>query len=124
MQTLDSLSEVIVYVADIDRMVDFYTGALGLAVTRGAPEHGFVALDAGGVELALHAGREGEDGELGAYAPKFVFDVEDLAAARAHLESFDVELGEVRNPAPETYVIDGRDPEGNKFSIEASTPPT
>lgn len=123
MQASDSLSEVIVYVAEMDRMVEFYTEAFDLAVTRGAPEHGFVALDAGGVELALHAGREGEEGELGPYAPKLVFEVDDLAAAREYLEAFDVELGEVRNPAPETHVVDGRDPEGNNFSIEASSPP-
>lgn len=30
-----------------------------------------------------------------------------------------VELGEVRTPAPGVEVCDGRDPEGNPFSVEA-----
>ena len=123
MPNFDSLGEVIVYVEEMDRMYSFYTEAFGLDVVAGAPEHGFVKLDAGGVELALHGGREGNEDELGRYAPKLVFDVADLAAAREHLRAHDVELGEVRNPAPETYVVDGRDPEGNTFSIEASAPP-
>lgn len=120
MPTFDSLIEIIVYVEDMDRIFAFYTDAFGLEVVGGAPEHGFVKLDVGGTTLALHEGREGD---LGRYAPKLVFGVEDLAAARAHLADYDVELGKARHPAPEVYVIDGRDPEGNKFSIEASEPP-
>lgn len=120
MPTFDSLTEVIVYVEDMDRLFEFYTDAFGLDVVGGAPEHGFVKLDVGGTTLALHEGREGD---LDRFAPKLVFEVADLAAARDHLAAFDVELGEVRNPAPDVYVIDGLDPEGNKFSFEASAPP-
>lgn len=120
MPTFDSLTEVIVYVEDMDRLFGFYTDAFGLDVVGGAPEHGFVKLDVGGTTLALHEGREGE---IGRYAPKLVFEVEELASARDHLAAYDVELGEVRNPAPDVYVIDGRDPEGNRFAIEASAPP-
>lgn len=120
MPTFDSLIEVIVYVEDMDQMFAFYTDAFGLDVVEGAPEHGFVKLDVDGTALALHEGRKGD---LGRYAPKLVFEVEDLAAARDHLAAYDVELGDVRNPAPDVYVIDGRDPEGNKFSLEAGTPP-
>lgn len=120
MPTFDSLIEVIVYVEDMDRMFALYTDAFGLDIVEGAPEHGFVKLDVGGTTLALHEGREGD---ISRYAPKLVFEVEDLAAARDHLAEYDIELGEVRNPAPDVYVIDGRDPESNKFSIEASAPP-
>ena len=121
MPPFDSLIEVIVYVEDMDRMFAFYSEVFGLDVVEGEPEHGFVKLDVGGTTLALHEGREGE---LGRFAPKLVFEVEDLAAARDHLLGADVDLGELRHPAPDVYVIDGRDPEGNKFAIEASTPPT
>lgn len=118
MPAFDTLSEVIVYVADMDRMVEFYTGVFDLEVASGAPEHGFVAFDTGECELCLHAGREGE---VGRYAPKVVFQVDDLEAAREHLAEHDVELGEVRSPTPHVRVVDGRDPEGNKFSVETST---
>lgn len=123
MPTVDTLSEVIVYVQEMDRMFEFYTDAFGLAVAGGDPEQGFVKLDAGGAALALHEGREGREDDLGRYAPKLVFDVDGLGAARDHLSEYDVELGDVRSPAPGVHVVDGLDPEGNKFSIEASTAP-
>lgn len=66
--------------------------------------------------LCLHAGR---DGEIGDYAPKLVFEVDDLEETGDYLRQHDVELGKVRSPAPGVRVIDGLDPEGNTFSIEA-----
>lgn len=116
MATFGPVSEVIVYVEDMDRMVEFYQDAFDLEITGGDPEFGFVKFDTGSCDLCLHAGR---DGDLGSYAPKFVFAVEDLDAAREHLAAFDVELGAAREPVPGTRVIDGQDPEGNRFSIEA-----
>lgn len=90
MLTFDSLIEVILYVEDVERMFDFYTDVFGLEVVEGQPEHGFVKLDVGGTSLALHAGREGA---LGLYAPKLVFEVEDISTARDHLLDHDVERG-------------------------------
>lgn len=115
----DTLSELIIYVEDIERMTSFYREAFGLEVAAGDPDHGFVAFDTGECQLCLHAGREGDPGR---YAPSFVFAVDDVDEARAHLADHDVELGEVRSPAPGTRVCDGRDPEGNSFSIEATAP--
>lgn len=120
MPTFDSLGEVILYVEEMDRMYEFYADVFGLAVTAGDPDHGFVKFDVGSCELALHAGR---DGDVGQYAPKVVFEVDDLATARDHLAEHGVDLSEPRNPGPDVHVIDGRDPEGNKFSIESSSPP-
>lgn len=120
MQSVDSLIEVIVYVDDMDRLYEFYTDAFGLDVLEGAPEHGFVKLDVGGTALALH---EGRDGDLSRYAPKLVFAVDDLEAVRDHLSEYAVDFGDVRNPAPDVYVLDARDPEGNRIAFEASTPP-
>jgi catechol 2,3-dioxygenase-like lactoylglutathione lyase family enzyme len=120
MPDFDRLSEVILYVQDIERMTSFYTDVFGLDIVAGDPDHGFVEFDTGSCSLCLHAGG---DGDLGREAPKFVFAVEDIEAARSHLEERDVELGDVRSPAPGVEVCDGRDPEGNKFSIESSTVP-
>lgn len=119
MADFDTLTEVILYVQDFDRMLSFYTDVFGLDVRAGAPEHGFVRFDTGGCSLCLHAGSEGDVGDD---APKVVFEVEDLEAARSHLREHGVELGPVRSPVPDVRVCDGRDPEGNKFSIESSAP--
>jgi catechol 2,3-dioxygenase-like lactoylglutathione lyase family enzyme len=116
MARVGDLSEVILYVADMDRMYEFYTDTLGLPVARGAPEHGFVALDTGGCELCLHAG--GEE-STGAGVPKVVFSVDELDAARSSLTELGVEMGEIRDGGPDTRVCDGRDPEGNPFALEA-----
>ena len=117
MPSFDALSEVIVYAQDVGQLASFYTDALGLEITRGNPEHGFVAFATGDCQLCLHAGG---DGDFGASAPKFVFEVDDLEAARSHLLDHDIELGDVRSPAPGVEICDGRDPEGNRFSIESS----
>lgn len=120
MSAIGTLDEVILYVEDMDAMVSFYTEVLGFDVAGGAPEHGFVRLDSGAASLALHAGR---DGDVGEFAPKIVFAVEDLEAARSRLQDEGVDLSEVRSPAPGTEVCDGRDPEGNAFSIESRSEP-
>lgn len=121
MPPIDRLYEVILYVEDMERMVEFYTDVFGFDVAEGAVEHGFVKLATGATSLCLHSGR---DGPLGAYAPKIVFAVDDLEATAEHLETNGVTLGEERNPAPGIRVIDGRDPEGNTFSIEIDETPS
>jgi hypothetical protein len=55
---------------------------------------------------------------MGKDAPKVVFRVADIEAARNALLERDVALSEVRSPAPDVFVCDGVDPEGNRFSIE------
>lgn len=118
MVEVDTVSEVIVYVQDIDRLTSFYADAFDLSIVGGAPEHGFVRFDTGQCSLCLH---EGGDGESGNTAPKVVFAVDDVEAARADLLVRDVEVGEIRSPVPGTRVCDGFDPEGNRFAIESRT---
>lgn len=121
MRIVDGLMEVIVYVQDMKRAVGFYRDILGLPVLF---PHGvsdftgeyWVMLDTGACGLALHGGgqrRQGKD------AAKIVFRVEEVQAARAELVAKGVAVGEVRSAAPGVWVCDGRDPEGNPFSIEA-----
>lgn len=121
MTGVGELMEVIVYVQDMNRAVRFYRDALGLRVTFPANATDFaqefwVTLDTGACRLALHGGgqrRQGED------AAKIVFRVNDVHAAREALASNGVALGSVRSAAPGVWVCDGRDSEGNPFSIEA-----
>jgi predicted enzyme related to lactoylglutathione lyase len=121
MALIDGLMEVIVYVEDMNRAVAFYRDTLGLSVTfpAGLDDYGqefWVTLATGQCTLALHGGgqrRQGQD------AAKIVFRVTDVRAAREQLLARGVQLGEVRNPAPGVWVVDGRDSEGNPLSLEA-----
>lgn len=117
MTQFNTVSEVILYVKEMEEMLEFYTEVLGLPIASGAAEHGFVAFDSGWCQLCLHAGRRGEVGE---YAPKVVFQVDDFQAARETLFANSVEVSETRSPTPDTKVCDAVDPEGNTFSIESS----
>ena len=118
---IGDLMEIIIYVEDMNRQVSFYRDQLGfkLVTPQESEDYGkefWVELDTGACTLALHAGgkkRYGED------APKFVFRVQDILAARMELINQQVVMGEIRSAAPGVWVCDGADPEGNKFSIES-----
>ena len=115
------LMEVILYVQDMGAQVSFYRDKLGLQVKEPQGESDWsgvhwVELDTGSCTLALHAGG---NRRLGDDAPKIVFRVSDLPAARQELARRGVPMGQVRSPAPGVQVSDGVDPEGNRFSIES-----
>ncbi|NBV20418.1 MAG: hypothetical protein EBS05_00230 [Proteobacteria bacterium] len=118
---LGPLCEIILYVRDMAAQVSFYRDVLALPVqfpsnlTNYSAEH-WVTFDTGGCTLALHGGGTGQFGDD---APKFVFRVTDLDAARSELLAKGVRLGPKRFPAPGVNVCDGCDPEGNWFSLEA-----
>ena len=117
---IGDLGEVIIYVENMQLQLHFYRDTLGLRVIE--PPDGdvlddpyWVLFDTGSCKLALHGGgkrRFGDD------APKFVFSVDDIEAARAHLVSAGTQIGEVRSPAQGVLVVDALDPEGNVFSLE------
>ena len=121
MSPVGELMEVILYVEDMDAQVSFYRDKLGLQLKfpKEATNYGeefWVELDSGACSLALHAGGKRR---FGADAPKIVFRVGDILAARQELLDQDVELGEIRSATPGVWVCDAVDPEGNKFSIES-----
>ncbi len=118
---IGDLMEIIIYVEDMNRQVSFYRDQLGFKVVtpQESQDYGkefWVELDTGSCSLALHAGGKGRFGED---APKFVFRVQDILAARQELLNQQIEMGEIRSAAPGVWVCDGADPEGNKFSIES-----
>ncbi|MCJ7536912.1 MAG: VOC family protein [Anaerolineales bacterium] len=118
---IGSIMEIILYVEDMNRQVSFYRDKMGFKVVnpQDSDDYGnefWVELDTGTCSLALHAGGKGR---FGADAPKFVFRVNDILAARQQLINQQVEMGEIRSAAPGVWVCDGADPEGNKFSIES-----
>jgi catechol 2,3-dioxygenase-like lactoylglutathione lyase family enzyme len=114
------LHEIILYVQNMAAQATFYRDVLQLElswpdqVDNFSDQH-WVVFDTGMCKLALHSGGTGQ---FGHDAPKFVFRSEDLSADRERLLSLGVKLGEIRSPAPGVLVCDGRDPEGNWFSVE------
>lgn len=119
------LSEIILYVTDMEAQVRFYRDVMGLAVSypTGLESYAgefWVTFDSGPCVLALHGGGRGRIGED---TPKIVFAVEDIVAARATLVARGVRMEQMREAAPGVRVVDGRDPEGHPFSIEERRAP-
>lgn len=117
---LKQISEVILYVADMDAQVRFYRDVMQLPIAFPADledysQEFWVVFDTGVCKLALHGGGSKE---FGKDAPKFVFDSDDVNSTRNYLIDQAVQVGDVREPAPGVMVFDGVDPEGNYFSVE------
>lgn len=121
MALTQGLLEVIVYVEDMAAMVAFYRDVLELTVTfpeavadyAGEP---WVTFDTGGCTFALHGGGQRHHGQDTA---ETVFLVDDVYAVRAALAARAVPMSEVVTAAPGILVCGGRDPEGNRFSVES-----
>lgn len=117
---VERMSNVILYVQDINDEVAFYRDKLGLKVVY--PEKaddyrkagGWVELDAGGVVLALH---DGAHGHVGEEAPKITFEVDDLERARQELVDQGVKMEGIREIAPGSWICAGEDPEGFRFFL-------
>lgn len=121
MSMINSLFRVILYTQDMDAQVRFYRDMLGLTVRFPADlddysDQFWVEFETGGCTLVLHGGGEKR---LGQDAPTLSFQVDDASTARQTLLAKGVKVGEVRSPVPGAYVVDGFDPEGNRFSLDA-----
>jgi catechol 2,3-dioxygenase-like lactoylglutathione lyase family enzyme len=117
---VEGLIQVILYVADMDRAVQFYRVMLGLTVVQPAGVESYVneqwvLLETGGAQLALHTGGAGE---LGADAPMVVFKVAEVEPLRNKLLAFGVAMEDSFSPAPGVTIANGRDPDGNRFTIK------
>ena len=111
--------EVILFVKDMGKMVPFYRDVLDLPMTnpstRDFTKESWITFETGNCQLALHSGGQGN---IGADAPKVVFQVGDIRSARFQLLEAGVSVSEIRSLAQGILVCDGKDPEGNPFSIE------
>lgn len=120
MGCLKGVVEVILYVENMQEMVEFYRDAMGLTVKHPSKSDDFrkeewVMFETGVCSLCLHSGgrrRQGQD------APSLVFKVLDIEVARDELTERGVPMGEPRMVAQEIWICEGEDPEGNHFSIE------
>lgn len=118
---IGTLGEIILYVEEMGNQIEFYRDVLGLSVLEPAAKEkladaDWVLLDSGACRLALHRGGRRR---FGADAPKFVFLVDDIEAARAHLVAHGVDAADPFSPAPGVQVVNCTDPEGNRFSLES-----
>lgn len=126
------IDHVVLRVRDLDRMLQFYTSALGCRVERRKDDIGLVQLRAGRSLLDL-VPVDGELGRAGGAAPgreghnmdHLCFRIEpfDEAALVEHLERHGVEAGRVSTRygaegfGPSMYV---EDPEGNTVELKGA----
>jgi predicted enzyme related to lactoylglutathione lyase len=120
-----------VFARDMERMLSFYRGTLGMAPAPGAQSMpDWQVLHTGGVELALHGipaefARDIQISEppepRSAAVTKLVFKVEDLETARRELIGAGaIELQQPALNLPGQRVrCDFLDPEGNIFQISS-----
>ena len=118
-----TLGEIILFVDDMAAQVRFYRDIMGLPVECPiqddySAEH-WVTFKTGTCKLALHSG--GRQSPKNCQAVKFVLMVDKLDEVRRRLTQKGVALSDVRSPAPGVLVCDGFDPEGNPFSLEATS---
>jgi catechol 2,3-dioxygenase-like lactoylglutathione lyase family enzyme len=127
------IDHIVLRVVDLEKMVGFYTQALGCTVERRRPDLGLVHLRAGRSQIDL-VPVDGPLGKAGGAAPgaegrnldHLCLRVEsfDIDAIRRHLAPFGVALEEPRRrfgadgEGPSVYLAD---PEGNK--VELKGPP-
>ncbi|MHA2504292.1 MAG: VOC family protein [Candidatus Kariarchaeaceae archaeon] len=117
---LGDVTQIILYVKDMAKLVEFYRDGLGLEINfpiqDDYSEESWVAFKTGRCTLALHAGG---DGRVSDHSPKFTFEVDDVDKAMNLLDSRGVAVGNKREAYPGSYVAHGRDPERNVFFIQS-----
>ncbi|MEZ4897293.1 MAG: VOC family protein [Saprospiraceae bacterium] len=115
------LEKIILFCADVLRLVGFYQKHFDLKVIGSADEN-WTVMDAGGTSLAFHKmGAEYDTGDSRKEHSnvKIVFELDsDLKIFRENLIKNDVEVGPVKQFSGVSYLIcDGCDPEGNVFQV-------
>jgi catechol 2,3-dioxygenase-like lactoylglutathione lyase family enzyme len=117
------LKTALLFCKDLERMVAFYEGGLGLRVLEKSP--GWVELEAGGATLGLHAIPGQLAAEIEVTTPpaprseaptKLIFEADDLTLARGRATAHGAVMFEVRGGR-----CDGLDPEGNVFQLVAAS---
>src|SRR5262249_44850082 len=120
-EAIVKLKTALIFAKDMDRMIAFYRDGVGLKLTE-KPSDGWATFDAGGASLALHGIPAEIAARINVTDPptarsntpiKIIFETDDLATARAHLQAHGAVMFEPRSDGS----CDGLDPEGNVFQI-------
>jgi catechol-2,3-dioxygenase len=116
------LNHAVLFVSDLDRVVDFYSRAFGFEVIFQTPGQAAFLRARNSTnhhDLGLFASRERTRAPLGSpglyHLAWEVPTIDDLAAARATLAEFGALVGESDHGA--TKSLYGKDPDGNEFEI-------
>ena len=121
MSLIDSSTiEIILYVKNMNAEVLFYKDVLDLPLRypKGLEDYSsqmWVEFEMGKSILALHGGSETtpqNDHEI-------VFMVENVARAREMIIESGIEMGEIRPLEDGSPIVDGKDPDGHRFSIRS-----
>jgi len=124
MQSNISLTSIILFVRDVERLMDFYTGHFRLELIE-HDQQMWALLKAGSATIGLH--RMGEeyliqtdDSFKANNNVKLVFEIlEDIHQMRARLLEQRITMREVKIfPGYDYWLCDGEDPEGNVFQLK------
>ncbi|MDX2037025.1 MAG: VOC family protein [Isosphaeraceae bacterium] len=121
---------VVIFVKELERLVRFYGETCGMTRVHGDESH--VVLDAGGLEVVIHAISPhvaamieiSDPPEIREENPiKICFPVSSIEAARATAEALGGRIGprEKEWAGPGYRACDGYDPEGNVFQVREAT---
>jgi catechol 2,3-dioxygenase-like lactoylglutathione lyase family enzyme len=122
--TVSRLSAVIIPVADEDRMVEFYTEALGLEKRADVPfgdevEGRWVEVAPSGAETPIALCPPGPDNEAGGKDTGIGLQTDDIETYHAQLKErgvdVDDEVSHMGEPVPPLFWF--RDPEGNRLMV-------
>jgi predicted enzyme related to lactoylglutathione lyase len=110
------MRRMILFVQDVSKVGAFYRDVLGLS-EKTSPDDpkAWLEFEAGSCSIALH---DGGALSAGRRQPKIVFFAENVTQVRAELMARGAKLGAVQD-AGEFQFCDGKDPEGNPYSINS-----
>jgi catechol 2,3-dioxygenase-like lactoylglutathione lyase family enzyme len=101
---------VMLFARNMKTMTRFYEEQLGLRVLERSG--GFVDLDGGGCNIALHRTTTAQPGRT-----KICFYTEDVSATRAELMGRGVPMGKDAGAGSGLKLCDAKDPEGNIIQL-------
>jgi catechol 2,3-dioxygenase-like lactoylglutathione lyase family enzyme len=108
------MRRIILFTRDMPGMTAFYRDVLGLTLRKDEP--GWKEFDANGCVIALHNGPS----RIGARPPKIGFWARDIAKARDELAARGVRMTKLIS-SPGLTRCEGKDPDGNPFSVSDRT---
>ena len=116
------IAGIVLYTADMERAVTFYTKVLGLKVSESEPS--FVTLKTQNMKLYLHLAenRSKPNSDAKMKSAQVSFKVDDIDEALNHLKQAKVKITrEIVEYNPTTYVFNFLDPDGNSLACESET---
>lgn len=114
------LSQIILYVHNMESQVAFYKDLLGLPIEHPIDSQSFknedwVVFSTGDCKLALHSGG-GKPSEQ--TASRVCFEVDNIQSSRELLSLKGIRVEEIYSPIPGVEVLNAVDPEGNLFALQ------